>query len=380
MSKIKQKFSLKAIKNKEIIDNIRWKGLKEIRVLISAIGHPTTPGVVESVKNNGEREVKVIGVDMNPSVIIKNVLDGFYEVPSYSDPELSDPYYIDSILKICKKEKIDVYYAQQEEEGIFSSKRKQEFEDLGIRVIRPASHEILEISNNKRKFHELFKKENIPHSNFRVINEFNELEEKILELGYPTKNVFLKPAVSVGGRGAVLVSEDIAYHKFERGESSPKYNLKTIKEMFSKIDQKKFPELIAMEYLTGEYFSVDVLSKKGDIIYSVPKKRIKGNASNTTIGQIELNEKVLEQAKKACEIFSFSFLQNYEMKMNENEEPMIYDINPRGGASLAFCKAAGVNLMYYAIKMALGEEFPRDNKIKNNLKMIRGFHEYYENF
>jgi carbamoyl-phosphate synthase large subunit len=353
--------------------------LREIKVLISAIGHPTSPGVIESIKNNGERDVKVIGVDMNPSVIIQSILDKFYQVPSYSDPELSDPHYIDSILEICKKEKIDVYYAQQEEEGIFSSKRKQEFEDLGVKVIRPASHEVLEISNNKRKFHEFFKKENIPHSNFRVINQLSELEEKILELGYPVKDVFLKPTVSVGGRGAILVSENIAYYKYERGDSSPKYNLKTIKEMFSKIDQKKFPELIAMEYLTGEYYSVDVLSKKGNVIYSVPKKRIKGNASNTIIGQVDNNEKVLEQAKKACKVFGFSFLQNYEMKMNEDGEPMIYDINPRGGASLAFCKAAGVNLMYYAIKMALGEEFPQDNKIKNNLKMIRGFQEYYEN-
>ena len=353
--------------------------MKEIRVLISAIGHPTSPGVIQSIKNNGERDVKVIGVDMNPSVVIKSILDKFYQVPSYSDPKLSDPHYIDSILEICKKEKVDVYYAQQEEEGIFSSKRKQEFEDLGVKVIRPASHEVLEISNNKRKFHEFFKKENIPHSNFRVINQLSELEEKILELGYPVKDVFLKPTVSVGGRGAILVSENIAYYKYERGDSSPKYNLKTIKEMFSKIDQKNFPELIAMEYLTGEYYSVDVLSKKGNVIYSVPKKRIKGNASNTIIGQVDNNEKVLEQAKKACKVFNFSFLQNYEMKMNDNGEPMIYDINPRGGASLAFCKAAGVNLMYYAIKMALGEELPKNNKIKNNLKMIRGFQEYYEN-
>ena len=158
-----------------------------------------------------------------------------------------------------------------------------------------------------------------------------------------------------------------------------KYNLNSILEMFSKINDNNFPELIAMEYLTGEYYSVDVLSENGNIIYAVPKKRIRGNASNTVIGQVDLNHNVLEQAKKACNIFGFNFLQNYEMKMNEDQQPLIYDINPRGGASIAFCKAAGVNLMYYAIKMALGEEFPRNNKIRNNVKMIRVYHEYYEN-
>ncbi len=353
--------------------------MREIRVLISAIGHPTSPGVIESIKNNGERNAKVIGVDMDPTVIISSILDGYHQVPSYSDPKLSDPYYVDSILKICKKDAIDVYYAQQEEEGIFSSKRRQEFEDIGVKVIRPASHEVLEISNNKRKFHEVFKKEGIPHSNFQIIKKFSELEKGIYALGYPQKNVFLKPTISVGGRGAMLVTENITYNKNDRGENSAKYNLNSVIDMFSKIKDEYFPELIAMEYLTGDYYSVDVLSEKGNIIYSVPKKRIKGNSSNTIIGQVDLNHKVLEQAKKACNVFGFNFLQNYEMKMNEEGQPMIYDINPRGGASLAFCKAAGVNLIYYAIKMALDEEFPHDNKIKNHVKMIRGYREYYEN-
>ena len=50
--------------------------MKEIRVLISAIGHSTSPGVIEAIKNNGEREVKVIGVDMDPTVIISVLLLG----------------------------------------------------------------------------------------------------------------------------------------------------------------------------------------------------------------------------------------------------------------------------------------------------------------
>ena len=108
--------------------------MKEIKILLSAIGHSTSPGLIQAIKNNGEREVKVIGVDMDPTVIISSILDGYYQVPSYTDPNTSDPYYIDSILKICKKDNVDVYYAQQEEEGIFSSKRKQEFEDIGVKV------------------------------------------------------------------------------------------------------------------------------------------------------------------------------------------------------------------------------------------------------
>jgi len=45
-------------------------------------------------------------VDINSSVIIQSILDKFYQVPSYSNPKLSDPHYIDSILFYVKGEKV----------------------------------------------------------------------------------------------------------------------------------------------------------------------------------------------------------------------------------------------------------------------------------
>jgi carbamoyl-phosphate synthase large subunit len=82
-------------------------------------------------------------------------------------------------------------------------------------------------------------------------------------------------------------------------------------------------------------------------------------------------------AAMACNVFDFSFMQNYEMKLNERGQPLIYDINPRGGASVALCAAAGVNIPYYAVKMAIGETVPRVD-IKDRVKMIRFYDEYYE--
>jgi len=64
------------------------------------------------------------------------------------------------------------------------------------------------------------------------------------------------------------------------------------------------------------------------------------------------------------------------MKLNKDQKPMIYDINPRGGTSLALCAAAGVNIAYYAVKMAVGEEIPR-KEIKDKVKMIRFYDEFY---
>ena len=147
--------------------------------------------------------------------------------------------------------------------------------------------------------------------------------------------------------------------------------------MLSPLKADKFIQLLAMEHLPGTYYSVDVLSENGRIIYAIPKIRIVGTASNTTIGQVDMNPDTIDLARQACKAFNFSYLQNYEMKLNSEGQPRIYDINPRGGASLALCAAAGVNIAYYAVKMAVGEDIPQAT-IKDKMKMIRFYDEYYE--
>ena len=104
---------------------------------------------------------------------------------------------------------------------------------------------------------------------------------------------------------------------------------------------------------------------------------MRGTASNTTVGQVDLNPAVLDMARQACKAFGYSFMQNYEMKLDKNGEPRIYDINPRGGTSLILCKAAGANIAWFSVLMALGEEIPQA-ELKDGVRMLRHFREYFD--
>jgi hypothetical protein len=64
------------------------------------------------------------------------------------------------------------------------------------------------------------------------------------------------------------------------------------------------------------------------------------------------------------------------MACNSDGVPLPFDFNPRIAASVAFCTAAGANLIYYALKMALGENIPRV-QVKDNVMMLRYFQEHY---
>lgn len=77
--------------------------LDTIRLLITGTGAPGFPSILNCLRNNGERELFIVGVDMNPAAVFRSAVNKFYPVPSATDPA-----FIDTILEICKKEKIQV--------------------------------------------------------------------------------------------------------------------------------------------------------------------------------------------------------------------------------------------------------------------------------
>ena len=347
--------------------------MRDIRVLVPSIGHPTRPSLVDCLHDNGERRVEVVGADMDPEGIGPHVADAFYRVPARTDVG-----YLDRVLEICRTAGIDAYYALGEEEAIGAAERHHEFERLGVGVITPGRPDLLRIATNKARYHQYFAERGLPHAGFGVIDRFEEIEPALRAMGYPDADVFLKPAFSKGGRGARLVTA--RKHQGPTFNASagdaPEESLETVLDALAPRPGKGFQQLLAMEYLPGTYYSVDVLSRGGSVLYAVPKIRVRGSASNTTVGEVDLNPDVIALAEAACAAFGFSFLQNYEMKLDREGKPRIYDINPRGGTSLVLCAAAGANIAYYAVKMALGEAIPQ-RSLRNHVRMLRYYKEYF---
>ncbi len=349
--------------------------MKDVRILVPSIGHPTRPSLVEAFRSEDDHHrVRVIGADMDADGIGPYVADEFVQVPGRSDPR-----YIDRILEICRDKKIDVYYALGEEEAIASGERMAEFRAAGVAVIQPGDPEMLRISSNKARYHEYFRERGIPHAGFASVRRFEDIEPTLRRMGFPEIDVFLKPAVSKGGRGARLVTaregKDVGADV--RAAGQPVQTIEQALEDFRPQAGPGFAELIAMEYLPGTYYSIDVLSRDGEVLYAVPKIRVRGTASNTTVGQVDLNPATIEMARQACRAFGFSYLQNYEMKLDRNGEPRIYDINPRGGTSLILCKAAGANIAWFAVLMALGEPIPKV-EMKDGVRMLRHYREFFD--
>ena len=71
--------------------------LKDITVMVSACGYQFMPALADCLKNNGERNVRIVGTDMNYDETIMQMVDAFYQVPKAKDPN-----YCDIVLDICE--------------------------------------------------------------------------------------------------------------------------------------------------------------------------------------------------------------------------------------------------------------------------------------
>lgn len=79
--------------------------MKNITVLLSASGSPSMPGIIDCFKKNGERDIRIIGMDMCDEPSVKYLVDQFYKVPAATSEE-----YVNVVLDICKKEQVDLYF------------------------------------------------------------------------------------------------------------------------------------------------------------------------------------------------------------------------------------------------------------------------------
>ena len=103
--------------------------MKDITVLLTAVGAPASPGLIQCLKNNGERNIHIVGTDMSTDATINQMVDCVRLVPPASDAG-----YIDALLNICMEEKVDVLIPGISQELPELQKRRADFERINTKI------------------------------------------------------------------------------------------------------------------------------------------------------------------------------------------------------------------------------------------------------
>lgn len=329
--------------------------MKALTVMLTACGSQFAPGIIKCFKNNGEREIRVVGGDMNEHPTNRHVVDAFYTLPPATAMN-----YVDVILDICKKENVDILFPQMSSELIALEKKTELFREIGT-VVSISRGENLRIANNKAALYQFMAEKGIDVPPFRVVKNLNEFERAVFELGYPDRPVCIKMTESSGSRGIRIIDNsrslyDLFVHsKPESFHTTYEYMLRTLKEA------PEFPELLIMKSLPGNEYTVDLLADEGKVLY------ISGR-NNTSMMMSIAQESVLQEnphafgiATKVVKELHLNGVIGMDFIFDENGITQLMDINPRIDATVSIFAAGGLNLPYLCVKQILGEALPPIN-------------------
>src|SRR3989442_13754844 len=160
--------------------------------MVTASGAPGTAALLRALRENGEREVRLVGTDMSERAVGRHLCDAFHIVPRGADPAFPD-----AMLDVAQRENVDAILPQSS----FDLEGLAEHVGRFPMPVLVSSPDAIHRSNDKAESYAILHRLGVPAPAFRPVNGAHEVDAAARELGYPDRPVCFKPVFSSGSRG-----------------------------------------------------------------------------------------------------------------------------------------------------------------------------------
>jgi carbamoyl-phosphate synthase large subunit len=237
--------------------------MRPVTVLLTASGAPGTAALVRALRANGERELRLVGVDMNERSVGRHVCDAFHRVPPSEDAG-----FVDALRAIVEREAVDAILPQSSNDLGPLAEHAASF---GPAVL-VATPDAVRRTNDKAETYELLHRIGVPAPAFRRVRGAAAVEAAAHELGYPATPVCFKPVFSSGSRGFRILDPtvDRADQLLNGRPGSVSLRLDEALEL---LPAEGGPDLLVMELATGGERTVDGIADGRRIVLGHPKTR-----------------------------------------------------------------------------------------------------------
>jgi carbamoyl-phosphate synthase large subunit len=311
--------------------------LSPITVLLTASGSPGTAALVRALRENGEREVRVFGVDMSERSVGRHVCDAFSVVAAASDES-----FVPNIAEIVERERVDVVLPQHSYDLPPLAAARQ---TLGVPVL-VSSEETVRRSNDKAETYALLGSLGVTAPDFRRVVGGTAVAAAARELGYPERNVAVKPVFSSGSRGFRILSagadrrEQLLANRPGVAES---LRLEELVELLG----DDATELLVMELAEGGERTIDGIADGRRVVLGHPKTR-EGMRAGLAMYFVTLDDEALmELAARVVAALEIEHFFNIQLVGDH-----VIEVNPRISTIVY---QEDLNIPYLGVKRALGE-------------------------
>jgi carbamoyl-phosphate synthase large subunit len=312
--------------------------MRDITVLITAAGAPGTAALLRALRMNGERGVRIIGIDMSPQAIGRHFCDRFFVVPPGSDPGFPD-----AVLNIVRRENVDAVLPQSSFDLQALAEAKERFAGTTVLVSSPRT---IRRANDKAETYALLQHLGLQAPAWRKVAGGRALALAAEELGYPERPVCFKPVSSSGSRGFRVLDATVDRMK-QLIEDRPGNLALRLKDVLEVLPEEGGPDLLVMELAQGRERTIDGIARSGQVVLGHAKTREAMRAGLAMYFQTLNDHWLLEVAQRIVAEFGIEHFFNIQLVGD-----YVIEINPRISTIVY---QDDLNIPYLGIKNALGE-------------------------
>ncbi|MEN3341799.1 MAG: hypothetical protein V7644_1203 [Actinomycetota bacterium] len=305
-------------------------------ILVTASGAPGTAALLRALRQNGEREVRLIGVDMSERSVGSRLCDAFHLVPAGADPG-----YADAVLEVVERERVDVVLPQSSHDLPGLAAQRERF-PVPVLV---SGAETVRRSNDKAEAYELLQRLGVRAPAFRRVAGAAGVEAAARQLGYPDRPVCFKPVFSSGSRGFRVLDPtvDRAHQLLYERPGAVAMRLEEALELLP----AGGVDLLVMELATGGERTIDGIADGRSVVLGHPKTREGMRAGLAMFFETLDDAALLEVAETIVRGLEIEWFFNIQL-VGEH----VIEVNPRISTIVY---QEDLNLPWLAVKRALGE-------------------------
>ncbi|MBZ4661740.1 MAG: hypothetical protein JG779_894 [Thermotoga sp.] len=325
---------------------ITLRGGSMVKILIGSCGGLTGLYLAKTLRKMAiEEKIEIYGFDVTTKIPTKFFLDKLFVLSRATEEE----NFIDQLIKILNREKIDIYIPVHSDECRIVSKHQGE--------ISKRSHAKFMIS---------------PYETFKELDNKANAYRALKEIGLKTPKVYESPSD---------VTEFPVAVKPAVGSGSKKFFVCKTKEELEFVN-KAYKDVLIMEYLEGKEYTVDTFfNREGKLITYNQRTRIKTLGGAAIISENDFSVDVREQIEKIASRYKIIGPANFQFFLTPNNDVVFTDINLRfASGGLPLSVVSGADIVKLLILELLEKpydptEFQSDRKKR---VMYRYFEEIFE--
>jgi carbamoyl-phosphate synthase large subunit len=311
---------------------------ESLTVLVTATGAPGTAALLRALRENGEREVRLVGCDMSERSIGRFLCDAFRVVPRGADSAFPA-----ALLEICEREHVEAVLPQSSHDLAGVASVREELAAAGTTAL-VSSPETVRIANDKAECYRLLDEIGARGPAWRRVQGRDAFVAAAQELGYPEQPTCFKPVAGSGSRGFRVLDPTVDRAQQLLRERPGNLAMR-LDEAAALVPEDE--ELLVMELAQGAERTIDGIARGDRVVLGHPKTRESMRAGLAMYFETLEDAGLMAIADRVVSALAIEHFFNIQLVGD-----VVVEVNPRISTVVY---QEDLNLPYLGLKRALGE-------------------------